>query len=250
MSASTIRVATLNCRNAVDNWPKRARLLTDQLARLAPDVIGLQELRHFLPPQAARIAREVGRRTGDAHWLHTAYKTGLWWLWEGIGILTRLPIVERSNLRLAGDHRVATFARLRLPGGGVLDAYNIHLGGGPDVRRSQAEAVLRWMATRPGTAQVLVGDFNATPRSATMRSTLERLRSAYAAVHGQEPPRTVPTPLRRHGDPARGAVLDYILVNDRIDVHDASVTFDEPATDDPRLYASDHFGLAATISVR
>lgn len=241
----------MNCRNAVDHWPERAWLLIDQLVELAPDVIGLQELRHFFPSQAKWIAREVGVRTGAAHWLHLTYKSGLWWFWEGIGILSRLPILERDHLRLVGENRVANFARLRLPVGGVVDVYNTHLAtDGADVKRAQLQATLEWMARRPGTPQVFVGDFNASPNSACIRCATQTLRSACAVVNGAEPARTVPTPLRRVADPSRGVVLDYIFVNDAVEVHDAGVTFDKPAPDNPHLYASDHFGLAATISIR
>ncbi len=241
----------MNCRNAVDGWPKRARLLVDQLVELAPDVIGLQELRHFFPSQAKWIAGQVGLRTGEAHWLHTTYKSGLWWLWEGIGILSRLPIVERDDLLLAGDNRVANFARLRLADGRLLDVYNTHLAReGADVRKAQVQTILQWMGRRPGTPQVLVGDFNATPSAQSIRLACQSLCSAFMAANGAEPARTVPTPLRRVADPSWGVVLDYIFVNDAVDVHEAKVTFDKPAADDPRLYPSDHFGLVASITIR
>jgi endonuclease/exonuclease/phosphatase family metal-dependent hydrolase len=244
VSTSTIRVATLNCRNVVDRWRKRAPLLIGQLVDLNPDVIGLQELRHF-PSQAGLIANKVGVGTAHAHWLHMTYKTGWMWFWEGIGILSRLPIVERDGLRLSGQNRVANFVRLRLPGGGVLDVYNTHLAtGGRELKKAQVETILQWMAGRPGTPQVLVGDFNASPTSPTLQRAYQSLRSAYSVANGAEPARTVPTPLRRDADASSGVVMDYILVND------ARVTFDKASPDDPSVYASDHFGLAATISVR
>ena len=221
----------------------------DQLVELSPDVIGLQELRHFVPPQAGWIAREAGRRTARAHWFQAAYKTGLYWFWEGIGILTRLPVVEPATLPLPGDHRVAVVARLRLPDGGVLDFYNTHVGGRSEEKRAEVETLMRWMATRSGTPQVLVGDFNATPTSAVMQPARQALRSAFVVVHGTEPDRTVPTPLRHGTLPPGGDVLDYILVSGDVEVHDATVVFDRAAPEDPTIYASDHFGLAATISI-
>jgi hypothetical protein len=66
-----------------------------------------------------------------------------------------------------------------------------------------------------------------------------RLRSAYAEVHGTEPPRTVPG----------NGVLDYILVNPLVVVLDAWVDFDRPSPTDPTLLPSDHFGLAAVLSL-
>jgi endonuclease/exonuclease/phosphatase family metal-dependent hydrolase len=45
-------------------------------------------------------------------------------------------------------------------------------------------------------------------------------------------------------------VLDYIFVNDRVEVHDGWLAFDRPGVGDPTLYPSDHFGLAATLTLR
>jgi len=45
-------------------------------------------------------------------------------------------------------------------------------------------------------------------------------------------------------------VLDYIFVSDGVEVHDARVVFDQVDPVDEHLVASDHFGLAATVSVR
>lgn len=247
----TLRVGTLNCRNTANNWRKRREVLLSQLVGLEADVIGLQELRKW-PDQARWITRAVNawaapEATYDAHRVD---KTGIYRFWEGIGVLTRLPIVERRRLDLRGDRRVAGHVAVELAGGGVLDFYNAHLSSrSEDIRTAQAQRLLQWMDERASNPQVLVGDLNARPTAPSVKLIAERLRSAYAVVHGQEPPKTVPTPLR---GPAQGsdAVLDYIFVNDGVEVHDASVTFQQSAPDNPRLVASDHYGLVATVSVR
>ena len=248
----TIRVATLNVRNMADRWLERSSLLVEQLVALRPDVIGLQEVRRF-PDQAGWIAGQVNATIGPgeaAYQVHRTYKTGWWGLWEGIAVLARLPILERSWLDLRAQHRVAQRVLVGLPEGGVLAFHNTHLSPrDEELRASQAGRVLAWMSEGPEMAQVLVGDLNAQPGSPTIKLLEERLRSAYSAVHGSEPPRTYPTPLR--GEPSgRGIVVDYVLVNELVDVEDASVTFDRADADDPRLVASDHYGVAATLSVR
>jgi endonuclease/exonuclease/phosphatase family metal-dependent hydrolase len=253
--ASKIRVATLNCRNATDQWRRRRGLLLDQLVELAPEVIGLQELRHFVPAQARWIAEGMGARTATAHWLHTTYKTGLWWWWEGIAILTRLPVVERGWLELGGT-RVANLVRIELPEGGVLDFYNTHLASrGAGVRAAQAARIVEWMGSRPGVPQVLAGDFNAAPTAKSVGIICQSLSSACVLANGAEPLKTVPTPLRRRRSGRRGqnsnreSVLDYLFVNDKVQVLEAGVTFDVAHPSDPNLYASDHFGLAARVSI-
>jgi endonuclease/exonuclease/phosphatase family metal-dependent hydrolase len=66
------------------------------------------------------------------------------------------------------------------------------------------------------------------------------------AVHGCEPDRTVPTPLRA-GATGAGSVLDYILVNDQVEVAGAWLAFDEA---EGAICASDHYGLVADLRLR
>ena len=230
-----IVVATLNVRNTADRWRDRAPLLVEQLVALDPDVIALQEVRRF-PDQARRIAREGWevRRT---------FKTGPKRAWEGLAVLSRLPFDGGTGrLRLRGQSRVAQRVTVAVPGGGTLDVYNVHLADGDEtVRARQARRLLAWMGERPDRPAVLVGDCNSRPGSAPVRALSARLRSAYAEVHGKEPPRTLVG--------GSGTVLDYVFVNDRVTVLAARLAFDQPAPDDPRLFPSDHFGLAATIAV-
>src|SRR5687768_6807650 len=129
---------------------------------------------------------------------------------------------------------------------GDLDVYNAHLGlGGEVLRSAQAQRLLDWMdGRRPGPA-VLMGDLNARPGSPTIELLSGRLRSAHVAVHGCEPPRTVPTPLRLAAAGA-GSVLDYVFVNDVVEVADARLAFDE--VEGP-LCASDHYGLVADLTL-
>ena len=91
-----------------------------------------------------------------------------------------------------------------------------------------------------------MGDLNARPGSPTIALLSGRLRSAHLAVHGCEPDRTVPTPLRA-GAAGAGSVLDYVFVNDQVEVGDARLAFDE--VEGP-LCASDHYGLIADLTPR
>lgn len=245
--ALRIRVATLNCRNTADRWRARKPLLVRQLLALQPDVIGLQELRRF-PSQARAITARA--RAGDlALDQFPSYKTGLYGLWEGIAVLSRLPVLDRAKLKLGGQNRVAQRVTVAA-GDGLLELYNTHLASeGEEVRTRQAHRLLEWMAERSALPQVLVGDFNARPTAPSIQLLAGQLRSAYAVVHGEEPATTVPTPLRV-GASGKGSVLDFIFVNPFVEVHQAWRTFEEPDPADEHLFASDHYGLAATISVQ
>jgi endonuclease/exonuclease/phosphatase family metal-dependent hydrolase len=242
-----LRVGTLNCRNTADRWKARAPLLVRQLVELRPDVIGLQELRRF-PSQARTISRRA--RAADLVLdQYRSYKTGLYALWEGIAILSRLPVLDRAKLSLGGPNRVAQRVTVAA-GGGLLEFYNTHLTTeGEEARARQAERLLEWMGERSSLPQVLVGDFNARPTAPSIQLLTGRLRSAYAAVHGEEPARTVPTPLRV-GATGQGSTLDFIFVNPLVEVHEARRTFEEADPADEHLFASDHYGVAAAVSLR
>lgn len=248
--AGAVRVATLNCRNTADRWRRRRGLLVRQLVELHPDVIGLQELRTF-PNQGAWISRRARRQSPDrrlGYRRHWTGKTGLMGLWEGLATLASLPIVERTWIALGAQHRVAQRVTLQLGGGGLLQLYNAHLVSGDEAERQrQVARLLELMEAAPGVPQVLLGDFNASPARESIQLLHSRLRSAHVVVHGKEPPRTVPTPLRI-GAQSNGAVVDYIFVNHLLDVHDARLVFDEVDPHDPTLVASDHYGLTATVS--
>jgi len=243
-----VHVATLNLRNTADRWGARRSLLVRQLVDLAPDVIGVQELR-MLPDQASWIVGEVARRT-EGRLRYRAYrraKTGLGGLWEGIGVLSRVPVVATAWLDLGAQRRVAQRVTVRPPGGGLFDVYNTHLGlGGEVLRTAQARRILEWMDVRPPVPSVLMGDFNARPGSPTIELLSSQLRSAHLELHGCEPPRTVPTPLRLL-PASEGSVLDYVFVNRLLEVSDARVAFDEADPLDATLCASDHYGLSVTV---
>ena len=240
-------MATLNLRNTADRWPDRRGLLVRQLVAVAPDVIAVQELR-IVPDQARWITAEVARASAGRlrYRSYRRPKTGVAGLWEGIGVLSRVPVVSTAWLDLGTDRRVAQRVTVRGPGATTLDVYNTHLGlGGEALRSGQARRLLDWMDGRRRAPAVLMGDLNARPGSPTIDLLSARVRSAHLAVHGSEPPRTVPTPLRAGGAGA-GSVLDYVFVNDLVEVVDARVAFDE--VEGP-LCASDHYGLLADLTL-
>lgn len=172
----------------------------------------------------------------------------MWGLWEGIALLSRLPVLEQGSMDLRGQHRVANWVRVRLPDGRPVEAHHTHLASGdPAVRDRQARLIVDQLASRDETPTMLIGDLNAGPASSTLRLLGERLRSAHVLAHGKDPAKTWPTPLRP--GLGSGSVIDYVLVDDHFEVLDAELTFDRAGPSDPTLFASDHFGIAATLTL-
>jgi endonuclease/exonuclease/phosphatase family metal-dependent hydrolase len=250
--AETIRVGTLNLRN-IDRWNDRLPLLVEQMVELAPDVIGLQEVRPLFR-QATRLTEKVNDQMGGSTYtLELARKIGCRGLWEAIAVMTRLSVLDRGRLDLRGGSRIAQRLRLRLPSGSHLDFYNTHLHHkrkDDELRTRQARSITEWLALHAGAPQVVVGDFNADPSSDAIAVMTQDLRSAHVVVHGKEPEFTSPAPFGRSFGKEKGRVIDFIFVNDLVEVRDARVTFNVAHPDNPRLTPSDHFGLAADIAIQ
>lgn len=119
----------------------------------------------------------------------------------------------------------------------------------------------------PGSAVIVCGDFNATPRCRSIALMRQTFHSAHQVRNGREPTYTCPTPLISGGRVRRAVTrglcglfsivpsdiwrgtLDYIFVSPGIRVVECDVILDQPSPEDPTLYASDHFGLAATLEI-
>lgn len=265
MSPSNFKVATINILFDLSLWDKRRGLLVKGLAGQEPDLVALQEV--SLPQNnAAWLAKELG-----IPYVYLTPKTGKAAHREGIAILSRFPFEKQETLDLRTQQRVAQYVQVRV-GGQPLVFANAHFYWQPGEaaeRLQQVELMLEWLGAIPGSpGMVVCGDFNATPNLPSYRRMRQEFVSAYAAVHGQEPEFTSPTPLPRSTLVTLGVLLrffknirlkeiqrdwhgtlDYIFTNQGVQVQDCQVVLNQPAPDDPRLYPSDHFGLAANLGL-
>lgn len=249
-------VATLNLRADADRWLERLPLVVAALHALQADVIGLQEVRLNIQ-QAHLVAAALNNL--DEHKQHAPYRVFLAKDWYqphilGNALLTRLPVILAERLELPFGYRTAQRVRVRV-GRHLVDVANTHLHHKPSrtecIRLPQMQRLLSWLCGADAAdASILMGDLNARPGSSTLRYTQRVMRSAYASVHPAEPPLTFPTPLRRD---LRGAerTVDYVLYTMHgLQPVAARLFADAPHPDDPYLYASDHFGVAATFALR
>ncbi|MBN1287601.1 MAG: endonuclease/exonuclease/phosphatase family protein [Anaerolineae bacterium] len=252
-----MKFLTLNLRHNADRWPERRALVLDMLRAELPDVIAFQE-----------VALPVRQADDIAEALNAALPAGPYrvffepkWqpdAWEGIALLSRLPVLAHERLELPGDGgRVAQCIRASFDGT-VIDFANTHLHHRPieneSARLPQARRLLEWMArpVEPARRWLLAGDFNTLPGSETIGAVRQYFDSAYRAHHGAEPARTFPTPLvegwQSYPD---GLTIDYIFFDPAgFRVDDARVVGGEPHPGgDPTLYPSDHYGLVAEVSL-
>jgi len=251
---SQITVATINLRNRADRWLERRHLLVAQLVDAAPDLVSLQEI--SLPIAQGRWLRnQVNARMGGARpyrLIQQRKRHLVQGYFEGIGILTRLPVLYHQAIWLGYGGRVALRANVELPNKRALDFVSVHLHHPAYAHGARQEQVMKltgWLrSVRRVPYQIVAGDFNETPQGLAVEYIKQGFRSAYEAVYGREPLATFPTTLVKRPDGWAGC-LDYIFVTPAIKVRTANLFCDQAADEDDTLYPSDHVGLLATLTI-
>ncbi len=259
-----VRVATINLRNRVDRWAERRHLLVNQIVDAAPDLVSLQEI--SLPiRQGYWLRNQINMRlTGSTKRPYTLIQRRKHHLvkgyYEGIGILTRLPVRYHDSLALGYGGRVALRVNVELPNRQTLDFVSTHLHHVAYEKEARVEQVMRllgWLRDRRHIPQQIVaGDFNEAPDGLAIERMKQGFRSAYALQHGHEPLATFPTALiepfvlaQTDGREVWAACLDYIFVSPAVRVTAVSLFCHLPADEDDTLYPSDHVGLLATVAI-
>jgi len=242
---------TLNLRNVLDRYAERAPLLREGFGRLAPDIACLQEVAYLDEPQDAMLAAAAGHRSYRLFDARSGRFPDF-----GNAIMVGTGHVEATDELRLTNGRCAVRVLLLLPENltmWVATTHLHHVPAEPDVRDEQVRAVLEWLDAAPGAdAVVCTGDFNASPAEpAYARMVRGGFRSAYRDVHGGEPDVTWPSGIQAEGMDTDGdpACLDEIWLRGCVRARTAALAFDQPASTDPTLYPSDHFGVYAELSV-
>ena len=254
-------VMTLNTWKGDGAYRARLRLMAEEVRRLDPDILLLQEC--FAAP-------ELGQDTTAALAGATGFHSASWpgrkknRLCEraeavstsGLAVLSRYPILRGWAAELPSDprdgERAALFAEIDHPAGAILavSLHLTHLRDAQALRRLQFEAVMAELAgVSPATIVIVGGDFNAAPGA-------EEFANLHAPGGGRlvdgrrlagVPPAVT---CAGNGD---GACIDHIFMRVSNDVEalivtDVSVVLDR-ADPETGLLASDHFGVKASLLV-
>lgn len=262
----TLKVLTLNLRHDADEWRRRMELVADEIVRLDPDVVGLQEV--AVSARQLEVLGDLVVARGHARYeAHARPKTAAlgYPLDEGAAILSRWPIVERRHRDLPLE-RVAVLARIAHPAGGQVDVLDTHLENRRDasydaVRVTQlAEAMA--LASEAGTEGchplVLTADLNSVQAAPAYAAAMaEGFVDSYLAVHGAEATaargNTAIVQLREGAFGQRPSRrIDYVLARGvgarTITPVTSTVCFENH--DAKGFYPSDHLGVMTTFDVR
>jgi endonuclease/exonuclease/phosphatase family metal-dependent hydrolase len=279
--AATLRLCTINFWGIEPPLERRLDLARRQLAELAPDVIGMQEVR----PLDGKSGRTTADVLAEALGMGQVYEVAVRWKdgafgpgrpggEEGLAVLSRFPIVEHRATALPEarptEARILLSARVATPAGPVW-CHTTHLHYRLDDGLAREQQVLavdevvrsigRGAADLP---QLLCGDFNAPPDAdeirflrglCTLNGRRTHFQDAWLRAHPDDPGLTWSSdneqtrPLRSLDIDRR---IDYVFVTTRRKdgrgtVLDAQVVLTE--RDEGGACASDHFGVLAEVQI-
>lgn len=239
-----LKLVSFNIWHNQGDWAARLPLLIAVLRAAEADVIGLQEVLEdaavALPNQAQTIADALGGYS--VHFVSTDPEGAP--RRYGNALLCRLPVVgfDSRKLQPLDDYRTAIRVGVSL-GGRSVDVINTHLAWQDDAAAVRARQIQDLVSMLPsdGTPLIVMGDFNAVQEDAGL-SALTGPRFFSALPRGTA--ETTLNPARNH--PPR--VIDHIFAETAYFAPvQASVIGSEPVAGE---YPSDHFGVAATLSLR
>jgi endonuclease/exonuclease/phosphatase family metal-dependent hydrolase len=252
-----ISVATINLRNRQDRWLKRRELLVAQLLDVQPDLVSLQEIYRPIS-QGSWLKNQLNTRLSGSskHPYQLVQKRKhhpIHGYFEGIGVLSKLPVLAQDAVSLGYGGRVALRVNVELPSRESLDFVAVHLHHIAHDRQARVEQVMRlsgWLNDRnPVPLQVIAGDFNELPDGLAIKQMKQVYRSAFVEAWGHEPLATFPTALIQPLFDWSGC-LDYVFISKGVgEVLESLIFCDKPAADDPTLYPSDHVGLLVALDV-
>lgn len=241
----TLKVVTLNLYHDKDDWPKRRVQIVEELKRLHPDAIALQE-----------VLQDEGL-TNQAEWL--AAQLGYQWHFVstdpagqprryGNALLTRHPILKRGQklLQPLDDSRSAGFLRIDLEGR-PLNLYVTHLhwtDQGAAIRTRQIADLMQYIAaTSENIPSLVAGDFNSTADSPELAALREGFVDTYGNQHPQADTASSSTLNLKYFAPKR---IDHVFFQRNAFVPvGATILFDH--ADAQGVWASDHFGMLAEL---
>ncbi|AKG21649.1 endonuclease/exonuclease/phosphatase [Calothrix sp. 336/3] len=259
-----IKVATINILFKMELWDKRQDLLVSGLQATNADIIALQEV-NILGNTGDRLAEKLGMPyVYQVNCYESPYTGGPAY---GIAILSRYPFIKQASLDLKTQGRVAQLVQVEINNQPVIicNGHYYWQPGSCQARMEQFQLLVNWLSElSPELPIIMVGDFNATPDTPEITFLRHHFTSAYAQFHGAEPEYTCPTPLARANRKlwrkmALGMInavvhrsikswrgtLDYVFFNQHLQVNHCELILTEPAPENPLLYPSDHFGIAA-----
>lgn len=258
LDVMTFNIRTAEGRDGGNSWPFRKELVAETIRSRDPDIIGLQEVLseqiEFLESELPGyrwigVDRGLNGGTGLSEATPIFYRhselvpieSGTFWLSDD-------PDPPRRRSRRPS--RIVTWARLHhLQTGEQVYVFNTHftLRRGPRQLRSAELINDRIAALPPGSAVVVMGDFNAVAETSDtwQIATSQGLRDAWLVSAQRDGPPLTANGFRAPPDGWEGRI-DWILVGGPIEVPSVATVLHSSEG----RWPSDHYPVFATLEVR
>ncbi len=255
-SDESLTVMTFNLRHGraddgLHAWRRRKRAVAAVLERHRPDVVGFQEVNdfqmNFLIEALSNHCCLSDRKPRGRGWEYRPIFVGPKVAPLKVETFTLSATPEKSSRSWGSRYvRQATRARVSFAGR-EMSLYNTHLDFAPATQLRQAKVIWQRIEAKDRPRPViLLGDFNASPHSATYRFLIGD--EAFVGSRGDfedASPRPQPFTFHRFSGQPRGGHIDWILFRQGLElVRPAEVIYERHQG----LYPSDHFPLQAVLT--
>jgi endonuclease/exonuclease/phosphatase family metal-dependent hydrolase len=262
----TLRILNLNIWNYNPPWTERRARIVELIRDADPDLVALQEIRYhdWLPYPTHQADQILDGLPG----YRSIWQPAHYWLpgqgdnqgrtcWEGLAVLSRVPIVDQTHVRLSRNLDDPRDAHQRLVLGAQIQTtagpfwlFDTHYPLSADARDRVAVETHAFVRHAAGDSPFcLAGDFNARPDDLPIRFLSGQARidgqagtlvDAWHAAHPTAPGYTFPAwgPAHR---------IDYLWLSPGVQLASIDVVGGVPNRD--TVSPSDHCGLLATIQL-
>lgn len=265
ISKRMLRIATFNIRNTTDRYVERSQLMMEEIKRINPDILGLQEVCWSQIPLLYNgfgnngiICQSPCRDPILSRSKHDYRVDGDMLLIKHNDTINKITVESQEVLVLSFERVVQkvvlsvkiTNKRYR------ICVANTHLHDGlsrEDIleRERQCEIMMEWVGKDHYDGYIIMGDFNADHNDITYHY-MENLGyvSGYKAIHGFEPEKTFPSGLQAStmDKCSEFGCIDYIWIKGCINPTNAGLFANNPSPVDDTIYPSDHYGVYLDIS--
>ncbi|XP_052823295.1 uncharacterized protein LOC106882624 isoform X2 [Octopus bimaculoides] len=170
----SLKVATYNLWNIMFNWEVRKMRVIEMIETINPDVIAFQEVRMDSSSVRSQLL-ELQEKLADFNWMvvqpandvqkprHT-YWNG--WEREGIGILSKLPILKSTTISIPymsgpdTNQRIALHAMIGYSEDSAIHVLTVHFSYDRQQQCNNAARILHYISEKELENVVLLGDFN------------------------------------------------------------------------------------------
>ena len=233
----------------------RIQHIINKFIELDPDIIGLQEINEDKvgdnsDNQARRIADSLSAHFGIPYSVYYEQTHKSWdnQFREFIGIITKLPVLEQGfqNLTPGVFPRKVVWNYIETSFGNI-NFFTSHLSfNSSATRRIQVDEILNYAglqnAIKPNIANIITGDFNDIPDSASIKKlTNGSYLATFSDANQGLPGYTIPSS-------SAYRKIDYIFMNkfSQLQIDTSYIIMNEPY--DGGKYCSDHLGIMTIFS--